>query len=116
MMANSSPSSLPRAKLSARERELRSRIAQLISGQWLLRGSLSQRAGKCGKPNCRCTRDELHQSLYLVQSQKGKLRQICVPQAWQPRVRLAVDDYRKLQELLEQVSEMEWTRLKERKP
>jgi len=42
---------------------------------------LSERLGKCGKPNCRCTRGELHKSLYLVQSQGGRLRQICVPQA-----------------------------------
>jgi hypothetical protein len=70
--------------------------------------------GKCGKPNCRCTRGELHKSLYLVQSQGGSLRQICVPQAWQERVRQAVRDYRKMQELIEEVSELEWKRLKER--
>jgi hypothetical protein len=50
-----------------------------------------------------------------VQSQGGKLRQICVPKAWQERVRRAVDDYRKMQELIEEVSELEWKRLKERK-
>jgi hypothetical protein len=49
-----------------------------------------------------------------VQSQGGKLRQICVPQAWQERVRQAVSDYRKMQELIEEVSELEWKRLKER--
>lgn len=37
--------------------------------------------------------DDYHKSLYLVQSQGGKLRQICVPQAWQERVRQAVSDY-----------------------
>jgi len=116
MRQPSSPAPAPRATLLARERELRSRIVQLASRQWLLRGSLSERAGKCGKPNCRCTRGELHASLYLLQSQQGKLRQLCVPKAWQPRVRQAIDDYRKLQELLEEVSELEWKRLKERKP
>jgi len=53
--------------------------------------------------------------LYLVQSQDGKLRQICVPQAWQERVRQAVSDYHKMQELIEEVSELEWKRLQERK-
>src|ERR1700691_454999 len=107
--------SLTRSKLSATERNFRSRISQLSSGQWFLRGTLSERSGTCGKPNCRCARGELHKSLYLVQSQAGKLRQICVPQAWQERVRRAVDDYRKMQELIEEVSELEWKRLKERK-
>ena len=104
-----------RAKLSASERSFRSRIAQLASTRWFLRGTLSERAGTCGKPNCRCARGELHTSLYLVQSQGGTLRQICVPHAWQERVREAVNDYRRMQELIEEVSESEWKRLRERK-
>ena len=58
---------------------------------------------------------DLHTSLYLVQSQRGKLRQLCVRQAWQARVREAVNDYRRMQELIEAVSESEWKRLRERK-
>jgi len=108
-------SPLRRAKLSASERNFRSRIAQLASTRWFLRGTLSARSGTCGKPNCRCAQGELHQTLYLVQSQGGKLRQICVPQAWRARVREAVNEYRKLQELIEAVSELEWYRLRERK-
>jgi hypothetical protein len=53
--------------------------------------------------------------LYLVQSQGGKLRQICVPQAWQERIRQALTDYHKMQKLIEEVSELEWKRLQERK-
>ena len=60
----------------------------------------------------RCTRGELHKSLYLVQSQGGRLRQICVPQAWQERVRQAVSDYRKMQEPIEEVSELSGNDLK----
>ena len=105
-----------RAKLSATERSFRSRIAQLAASQWFLRGTLSERSGKCGKPNCHCAQGELHPSLYLVQSHAGKPRQICVPQAWQQRVRQAVNDYRLMQQLIEGVSELEWKRLRERKP
>ena len=106
---------LNRSKLSATERNFRSRISQLSSGQWFLRGTLSERSGTCGKPNCRCARGELHKSLYLVQSQAGKLRQICVPKAWLQRVRQAVNDYHLMQELIEEVSELEWKRLQEKK-
>lgn len=109
-------SRLSRAKLSARERNFRSRIAQLASGQRLVRGTLSERAGKCGKPTCHCAWGELHSSVYLVQSQQGKNRQICVPRAWQARVRQAVSDYRKMQQLIEEISELEWKRLRERRP
>jgi hypothetical protein len=104
------------AKLSAAERNFRSRIAQLASNQWFLRGTLSDRSGKCGKPTCRCARGELHKSLYLVQSHDGKLRQICVPKAWHERIRRAVVDYQEMQRIIEDVSELEWNRLKERKP
>jgi hypothetical protein len=104
-----------RAALSSAERDIRSRIAQLVSGHWFLRGTLSERSGKCGKPTCHCAKGEPHQSLYLVQSHDGKPRQICVPQAWQPRIRQAVEDYQQMQRLLEEASELEWKRLKERK-
>ena len=107
--------SLNRTKLSAAERNFRSRIAQLSGSQWFLRGTLSERSGTCGKPNCRCARGELHKSLYLVQSQAGKPRQICVPKAWQQRVRQAVRSYQQMQQLIEEVSELEWNRLRERK-
>jgi len=39
----------------------------------------------------------------------------CVPQAWQERIRQAVTDYHKMQKLIEEVSELEWKRLQERK-
>lgn len=104
-----------RAKLSAAERNFRSRIAQLASGTWFLRGNLSQRASKCGKPSCHCAQGELHQSLYLVQSHAGRPRQICIPKAWHERIRRAVHDYQEMQRLVEEVSELEWKRLQERK-
>ena len=102
---------LHRAGLSAAERSLRSRIAQLASGQRFLRGALSERSSKCGKPNCHCADGEGHRSLYLVQSQAGKVRQICVPKAVQDPVRQAVAEYQEMQRLIDEVSELEWKRL-----
>lgn len=106
---------LTRTDLSAAERRFRSRIAQLATGDWFLRGTLNPRSGKCGKPNCRCAQGQLHQSLYLVQRQQGKLRQICVPKAWEKQVRQAVTSYQQMQQLIEEVSQLEWKRLQERK-
>jgi hypothetical protein len=108
--------SLSRAELSATERSLRSRIAQLTSSQWFLRGTLSERSGKCGKPNCHCADGEGHPSLYLVQSHDGKARQLCVPKALQDTVRKAVAEYQEILRLLGEVSELEWKRLQDRKP
>ena len=109
------PDAPVRARLSAAERNLRSRIAQIASTHWFLRGNLSDRASKCGKPSCHCAQGELHQSLYLVQSHQGKLRQVCIPRAWQQRIRLDLNHYQELQRCIEEVSELEWNRLVERK-
>ena len=106
---------LSRAELSAAERALRSRIVQLASSHWFLRGALSERSGKCGKPTCHCASGEGHKSLYLVQSHAGKVRQICVPKALQDPVRQAVGVYQEMQRLLDEVSELEWKRFLARK-
>jgi len=107
---------ITRTELSAAERGSRSRLAQLATGDCFLRGTLSLRSGKCGKANCHCARGEqLHQSLYLVQKRQGKSRQMCIPKAWEKQVREAVARYQQMQQLIEEVSELEWKRLQERK-
>jgi hypothetical protein len=104
-----------RSELSDVERRFRARLAQLGHTRWFLRGTLSIRTRKCGKPSCRCARGELHSSLYLVQSHDGQSRQVCVPKVWEDRVRQAVNDYQEMQRLIEEVSELEWKRLRENK-
>jgi hypothetical protein len=108
-------SRLSRSELSATERALRSRIAQIASGERFLRGTLSERSSKCGKPNCHCTGGAGHPSLYLVQSYAGKVRQICIPKKLQDPVRHAVGEFQELQRLLREVSELEWKRFLARK-
>ena len=102
-----------RSELSDVERRFRSRLAQLAHDRWFLRGTLSVRTRKCGKPNCRCTHGEPHSSLYLTQSHDGKPRQACIPKPWVDRVRQAVNDYQEMQRLIEEVSELEWKRVRE---
>src|SRR5258708_36938195 len=96
--------SLNRAQLSAAERNFRSRITQLSSGQWFLRGTLSKRSGTCGKDNCRCARGELHRSLYLVHSQAGKPRQNWVPKVRQQHGRKALKDYLAIPDMVRDIS------------
>lgn len=108
--------SLSRSELSVAERSLRSRIAQLASGERFLVGAISERSSKCGKPNCHCATGELrHESVYLVQSHSGKVRQICLPKHLQDSARQAVGHYQEIQRLLGEASELEWKRLLARK-
>jgi hypothetical protein len=108
-------SRLSRAELSAAERRLRSRMAQIASGERFLRGTLSERSSKCGKPNCHCADGAGHRSLYLVESDAGKVRQMCIPKTLQDPVRQAVGEYQEMQRLLHEVSELEWKRFLARK-
>lgn len=106
--------SIPRAKMSAQERDFRSKLAQCIHEQGLLRGSLLVRRRVCGKPRCRCTRGQLHESLYLVISQNGRARQLFVPKDWEDRVRQWVQEYHDAQDLLEEISQLYWNKVRHR--
>lgn len=100
--------------MSVPERQARSALARLVTQRGLLRGNLLQRRRVCGKPHCRCTRGELHASLYLVFSEGGKLRQLCVPRAWEARVRQWVAEYHDARRLLEQISRLYFEKLRQR--
>ena len=105
---------LNRAHLSLAERRFRSRIAQLASSRRLIRGCLSVRNRKCGKPNDQCASGELHSSLYPEHREAGQRRQIYRPRQKRESVRRAVSDYQGIQKLLEEIFELEWKRLKHR--
>jgi len=47
----------------------------------------------------------------LVQSRRGKLRQLSIPKRWEQRVREAVNNYQHMRRLIEEISELEWKRL-----
>lgn len=97
------------------ERRARSRLAQLIHGQGLLRGSLLERGRVCGKSGCKCARGELHQSLYLVISEKGRTRQLFIPKDWEALVRRWVRNHHDARELMEEVSRIYWEKVRKRK-
>lgn len=107
---------ISRSKMTPQERQLRSRLAQLISSSGLVRGSLSVHSRTCGKPNCRCARGEKHVSLYLVANKDGKLHQLFIPRSLEPKARQWVEAYQRIRELLEELSALQWDKLKRREP
>ncbi len=96
------------------ERQARSALARLVTQRGLLRGNLLERRRICGKPSCKCTRGELHASLYLVFSEGGKLRQLFVPKTWEARVRQWVADYHDARRRLEEISRLYFEKLRQR--
>ena len=87
----------------------------MIHTQGLLRGSLLERERVCGKPSCKCMHGDLHQSLYLVVSEKGRARQLFIPKDWEALVRRWVQNHHDARELMEEVSRIHWERVRTRK-
>jgi len=105
---------IPRGKMSAEERSVRSELTKLVSQCAMLRGSLLPRRRVCGKPNCKCARGEKHESLYLVASDGGKVRQLYIPKEWEQTVRQWVEQYQRVRQLLEQISRAYWDKVRNR--
>jgi hypothetical protein len=102
--------------MSPRERELRSELKQLLLSLGLVRGNLSVRERTCGKASCHCMRGGAkHSAVYLVASENGKLRQLFIPRELEPQAREWVEAYQRLRALLEELSELHWQKLQQRK-
>lgn len=100
--------------LARDERELRSRLAQLVHGVGFVRGGLSVRKRRCGSTNCKCTQGALHESLYLATSHDGQQWQLYVPPELEETTREWAAHYQEIRDLLETLSRMHWEKLKKR--
>jgi hypothetical protein len=102
--------------MSPRERELRSRLKQILQGLGIVRGTLAVRERACGKSGCHCQQGAKHVSLYLVASHQGKAKQLFIPKELEAQTRQWVDSYQSLRELLEELSQIYWDKLEHREP
>ena len=104
-----------RAHLSAKERSILSRIHFLMKDPGVLRANLVQMKRKCGNKNCRCTKGKLHKSWYLYQSKDGKPQMLYIPSKLEKEVREWVKKNKEIRELLDQLSQIYWDKVKKRK-
>lgn len=103
-----------RTHLSPAERALRSRLTQIVTGQGFIRGTILERERRCGNPGCRCAKGPGHPGLYLILSEGKGQRQLYIPKEWHDRVRLWVDNHRKIKALIHEISEIHWNSIKDR--
>ncbi len=61
----------------------------------MVQGSFYLLRRKCGKPNCRCARGQLHASYVLTRSEKGQDRLYRIPKDQRARVRAWAAEYRR---------------------
>jgi hypothetical protein len=106
---------ISRTAMSRKERDLRSRAKRLLDGAGLLHGTLDEREQTCGKPTCRCTRGERHRCLVLTVRREGKVHQLYIPKPLEATVRQWVQQERKVQDLLRQISQLHWKKIERQK-
>ena len=105
----------PRSQRPFPERHARSQLAQLITQEPFLRGSLVERARSCGKPTCRCQQGHLHRSLYLATRHQGQRALLYIPRALEDTVRLWVQNGRRLHQQLQSLNQLQLDQLLQRK-
>ena len=108
------PPAIARGAMAPVERQFRSRLAQLASGQGLLRGTILERFRTCGNPRCKCARGQKHRAVCLLLRQDGRLRQLYVPRAYEERVRQWVANHQELKKLIAQLSDVYWHKVRQR--
>ena len=72
-------------------------LRRLQRAQPMVQGSFYLLRRKCGKPNCRCARGQLHPAYVLTRSEAGKDRLYPVPKEQRAEVRKRAAEYRRYQ-------------------
>lgn len=104
-----------RGTISAPERRLRNRAAQLLASAGLLHGSLVVRKRRCGKPNCHCAEGEGHRGLVLTVRHEGRTEQIHIPRHLESTVERWVEQDHQLRDLLADLAHLHTEKIRELK-
>ena len=101
------------SSLALRERR-KGVLHRLPNLQQVLRGSLMERYLTCGKGQCKCARGEKHGPVWYlsVTLKPGKTAGMQVPPEKLAQVREWLENYRKLKEGVETISELNWELLR----
>ena len=111
-----------RSQLAQAQQALGGLLQDCFEREPLLPGTLYTHRRKCGKPNCRCARGELHESTVLSYRGQGRPQNISPSPEQVDSLRQMTDDYRRVrqaraklvrwqQQLLKLVDELEAVRV-----
>ena len=76
--------------------EVRELIKPFFSDKPVIKGSVYELKRKCGKPGCKCTKGQLHRSMVLSSSERGRTRLLIIPHGFLLEVKSKVQRYQKL--------------------
>ncbi len=95
-----------RQALRQRLKELESSLEVVFGRAPLVKGNVYEMARKCGKPSCACTRGELHRSMVLSWSERGKTRLFSIPPDRLAEVRHKSQEYLRFRRTRARVTEI----------
>jgi hypothetical protein len=91
-------------------------LAELSSLSGLLHGSWLERYSVCSRSNCKCHSGERHgPRRYLIVNEQGRQRQKYIPNACVEQALKGIEQYRRLQNIIMRITEINLTLLKENK-
>ncbi len=97
-----------RSQLLAAQQQLPQLLEECLRREPLLPGSLYTLRRKCGKPNCHCSRGELHESTVLSYRGQGRPRNISPSPEQLESIRAMTLDYRRCRQVRAQL--VRWQR------
>jgi hypothetical protein len=97
-----------RSRLLAAQQQLPQLLEEWLGREPLLPGSLYTLRRKCGKPNCRCSRGQLHESTVLSYRGQGRPRNISPPTEQLELLRSMTQHYRRCRQARAQL--VRWQR------
>jgi hypothetical protein len=102
-----------RQQTRRRRDELREQL-RALSLRPLMRGSLVERLRRCGRPNCACARDPTrrHGGKFLTVQLQGRTHALHVRPEDDARVRAAIEAYKRLWELINELTVCELSDLR----
>jgi len=95
-----------RQALRQRLKDLESSLEVVFGRAPLVKGNVYEMARKCGKPSCVCTRGELHRSMVLSWSERGKTQLFSIPPHRVAELRQKSEEYLRFRRTRARVSEI----------
>ena len=90
-------------------------LEELSDLSHLIRGSCFERFSTCSRPNCSCHTGKRHgPRYYLVIHEQGRQRQKYVPTAQVHAAMDGIEQYRRLQEIVEEITQINLALIKEK--
>jgi len=84
--------------------ELKRSVTVVFGRGPLVKGNVYEMARKCGKPSCACTQGELHRSMVLSWSHRGKTRLMAIPLERLAELRRKSEEYLRVRRARARVS------------